>query len=93
MLTAMSALSARTYSCGGEGARFFLGGGEVALPLQAPFLKSRSRLPWVGGDRISSSVSIDCAEESEDISEEDIMAGLWDCLGIDYARLNGADRW
>lgn len=38
-LTAMSALSARTYSCGGEGARFFFAGGELCFAALTPCLK------------------------------------------------------
>jgi hypothetical protein len=36
-LTAMSALSARTYSCGGDAGRFLLAGGEAATGAGAPF--------------------------------------------------------
>lgn len=76
-LTAMSGLSASTYSCGGEAGRFFFGGGEAALAMQAPFLKYLSRVPLPTDSTISSSPeSIDGAEEREDMSDADMLGTL-----------------
>ena len=67
----MSELSAKTYSCGGEGGRFFLAGGETCFEALDEPLKYRSRLPTcIGSDAIS--LSEESAEESGERSEEDM---------------------
>ena len=67
----MSALSAKTYSCGGEAGRFFLvGGGEA----EALGLKNRSKPPFAAGlDVNSSSLMTDGADESDDSSEDMVI--------------------
>ena len=73
-LTAISGLSASTYSCGGDTGRFLFGGGEAAVVLHAPFLKYLSRVRDRGGLAISSSSkSIDGAEDNDDMSDSDII--------------------
>ncbi len=76
----MSGLSARTYSCGGEGGRFLLAGGEACFAaLDAP-LKYRSRFPTcIGSDAVSSSE--ESADESGERSEED-MSHKEGCRGL-----------
>ena len=66
----MSALSARTYSWGGDGARFFFGVGSFLTGLKKLSIGPRRAFAF----RISSSVSIDSAEEREDKSETDMGA-------------------
>ena len=67
----MSALSARTYSCGGEGARFFFAGGESGFAAPA-CLKYASRLPGRMGAEASSS-SVDNGEERSERPEVDMV--------------------
>ena len=71
VLTAISGLSASTYSCGGDAGRFlFAVGGEAAA---APFLKYLSSLLGVGFEVISFSLTSEGAEDNEDMSDEDMV--------------------
>lgn len=74
----MSGLSASTYSCGGEGARFG-GGGEAALAgvLGLKYF-SKPMLRWTDAAMVSSSV--DGGDDREDESEPDMVLayrGRW----------------
>ena len=73
----MSSLSARTYSCGGDGSLFGKGGEALSLEVATGFgagLKYRFRP--VGFDAMIftiSSSSLEGAEDSEELSEADMM--------------------
>lgn len=76
----MSGLSAKTYSCGGEGGRFLLAGGEACFAaLDAP-LKYRSIFPTCTGSDVIS-LSEDSADESGERSEEDMSHNVG-CGGL-----------
>lgn len=70
-LTAMFGLSAKTYSCGGEGARF--GGGVDDF-----FLKYLA-MPTGSSIAMAASSSVGGADDSDEISESesDMLCGLW----------------
>ena len=70
-LTAISGLSAKTYSWGGEGGRFLFAGGEACLGFPAAFLKKCSRLPGRMG-ALANSSSVDNGEDTSERPEEDI---------------------
>ncbi len=85
----MSGLSANTYSCGGEGSRFFLAGGVACFAALGAPLKYRSRLPTcIGSDAIS--ISEESAEESGERSEEDMSnkvggGGMLSAAGLEVS--------
>ncbi len=90
-LTAMSGLSAKTYSCSGEGGRFFLAGGEALFVVLDTLLKYRSIPPTcIGSDAIS--LSEESAEESGERSEEDMAFKLGVEVDIGESRGFGAER-
>jgi hypothetical protein len=88
MRTAMSGLSARTYSCGGEGSRFGRGG-VFSLGSRAGFLSTlwkNFRMPWRSSNWMSDSSSEGGSEseETEESSEESssaILEGVYAGLG------------
>ena len=73
VLTAISGLSARTYSWGGDGGRFFLTVGTFGVAPE-PFLPLRyqSSVPLATGTSTSS--SLESEEESSERSEEDMAS-------------------
>ena len=71
-LTAISGLSANTYSCGGEVGRFFFAGGELCSFAMGICLRYWSNFPpWM--DSIEMSSSVESADESSERSEDDIV--------------------
>lgn len=83
--TAMSGLSARTYSCGGDGDRF-LGGGDGDLGDCSDTLEKNFRMPpFLGAPASlpassSSSEGTGESEESEERSEESSSEAILQCL-------------
>ena len=75
-LTAMSALSANTYSCGGDAGLFGRGGEEGSFVVSGfgVGLKYLLRPLGLGTTITSASSSLEGGEDSEELSERDIIA-------------------